>query len=368
MNHSKETLRQLEAAPSPADKTVLVGMDGFVDKIVHPVDKRSGPGDHFTAIPTINDFASRIASASGKSANIELAPVVEKLGGNGPIMAHALLAEGFSVRYVGALGKKNIHPVFREFARQTNAASIADPGVTHAAEFRDGKIMFGSMASLEEITYEGLRQNPQSAAIAGMFSEADLIALVNWTMVPHLSDVFRGLLDDLLPGLPEKPGRRFFFDLADPEKRATEDLREALALFSRFEEFGRVTLGLNLREAEQVDTLLGFSPLDPTPGNLRELAARIRRSLNLDSVVVHPTTEAACATPEGTAHVQGPYCQEPKITTGAGDHFNAGFAAARLLDLPPETALTLAVATSGLYVRTGSSPSLGEAARFIASW
>ncbi len=369
MEYKAKTLAELEknSARAPSIKTII-GIDGFVDKIVHPVHKRSGPGDHFQRIPTISDFGSRISSAAGKSANIELAPVVEKLGGNGPIMANAQCAHGLQVRYLGALGEEAIHPVFSEFAQKTQAISIADPGISHAAEFKDGKIIFGSMASLENITYPHIIEQVGEAELVAQFSEADLIAMVNWTMVPYLTDVFRDFVEKLLPQLPENPDRTFFFDLADPEKRSDEDLREVLELFKSFEPFGKVILGLNYREAEQVEKLLGQELLEKSPENLQTMAARIREALAVDTVVVHPVDCAACATTEGTAYVSGPLCEDPKITTGAGDHFNSGFVTGRLIGLSPEAALTLAVATSGHYVRTGDSPTLDDLAKFIASW
>lgn len=369
MEHKTKTLTELEKnAGNASSIKAVVGMDGFVDKIVHPVDKRSGPGDAFERIPTISEFGSRISSAAGKSANIELASVVEKLGGNGPIMANAQSAHGLQVRYIGALGEKTIHPVFSDFATKTGAVSIADPGVSHAAEFKDGKIIFGSMASLETITYSHIIEQVGEDALLSLFSDAHLIAMVNWTMIPFLTQVFKEMLSGLLPKLPANPERTFFFDLADPEKRSAEDLLEVLNLFKEFEKFGKVILGLNYREAEQVDGLLGFEPLAKTPKNLQALAARIREKLGIDTVVVHPVECAACATPEGTAFASGPLCDDPKITTGAGDHFNSGFVTGRLIGLSPEAALTLAVATSGHYVRTAVSPSLDDLAKFIRSW
>lgn len=368
MEYKTQTLAELKEKGSRAESIkALVGIDGFVDVIVHPVDQRSGPGDQFEAIPTITAFADRIGSAAGKSANIEMAPIVEKLGGNGPIMANAQSAQGLDVRYLGALGKDIIHPVFKDFAEKTQAISIADPGVTHAAEFTDGKILFGSMASLDEITYERLCEIPGKEKLIELLNESDLIAMVNWTMIPYLTDVFKSLIADVLPELSTDKPRTFFFDLADPEKRAKKDLLEVLGLFGQFETFGKVILGLNLREAEQVDTLLGFDPVPNTPENLQRMAARIRGKLKLDTVVVHPVADAACATPEGTAYAAGPYCEKPKITTGAGDHFNSGFVTARLLGLSPQAALTLAVACSGFYVRTAVSPTLDDLADFISA-
>jgi sugar/nucleoside kinase (ribokinase family) len=369
MEFKTQTLEELkEKSPLATTKNALVGIDGFVDIIVHPVDQRSGPGEQFKAIPTITDFANRIGSAAGKSANIELAPVVQKLGGNGPIMANAQSAHGLNVRYLGALGREAIHPVFHEFAEKTHAISITDPGVTHAAEFEDGKIMFGSMSSLDEITYDRLCELPGQDQLIEIFNESDLIAMVNWTMIPFLTDVFNRFLDKVLPAVSRDKERTFFFDLADPEKRSEADLLEVLDVFAKFEKFGKVILGLNLREAEQVDALLGFSPIPNSPENLQMMAARIREKLQLDTVVIHPVADAACATPEGTAYAKGPYCEKPKITTGAGDHFNSGFVTARLLGLTPEAALTVAVATSGFYVRTAVSPSLDDLSEFIGTW
>ncbi|MGC6456662.1 MAG: PfkB family carbohydrate kinase [Coraliomargaritaceae bacterium] len=369
MENKKQTLKELAALPQEStEKRALVGIDGFVDKIVHPVDQRSGPGDQFTAIPTIAEFGARISSAAGKSANIELAPVIDKLGGNGPIMANAQSSLGIHVRYIGALGEKSIHPVFEEFANKTRAVSLADPGVTHAAEFNDGKIMFGSMASLDTIRYDTILQAMGEDSLVEAFSCSDSIAMVNWTMIPYLSDVFSDFLEKLLPALPENPERIFFFDLADPEKRSREDLREVLEIFGQFERFGKVILGLNHREAEQVDALLGFEHLPKSPDNLQTMAARIRETLQLDMVVVHPVECAVCATTDGTFHAEGPLCEKPKITTGAGDHFNAGFVTARMLGLSPIAALTLAVSTSGYYVRHAESPSLEDLKQFIQSW
>lgn len=360
------TIKELEEkATRCGELKVLVGIDGFVDKIVHPVDQRTGPGEEFSAIPTIAQFGARISSAAGKSANIELASIVEKLGGNGPIMANAQCAQGVRVRYLGALGKDHIHPVFEAFAAQTQAVSIADPGITHAAEFTDGKIMFGSMASLDAITYERIVESMGEDELRAAFAESDCIAMVNWTMIPYLSNVFQDFIDRLLPSLPERSNRVFFFDLADPEKRSREDLRAVLDILGQFEAFGKVILGLNYREAEQINDVLGFSGLEKSAENLKTMAHRIREALQLDTVVIHPVECAVCASSEGSFHVAGPLCEKPKITTGAGDHFNAGFVTARLLDLSPLAALTVAVSVSGLYVRTGISPSLEDVAHFI---
>ena len=159
MRISEKILQEIQSKTfHTSDQLSLVGLDGFVDKIVTPVNKRHGMGEQFDPIETIADLGSRISEAAGKSANLELFPRFEKLGGNGPIMANALLSLGLGVRYVGALGNPSIHPVFEEFAVKTDAISLTEPGITTALEFKDGKIMLGNMVSLEEIDYNQIIQ------------------------------------------------------------------------------------------------------------------------------------------------------------------------------------------------------------------
>jgi sugar/nucleoside kinase (ribokinase family) len=364
--HIIEELTQKMAAAT--NRTALIGLDGFVDKIIKPVGNRFGQGSDFEPIATIEEFGNRILKAAGESANIELYEEYEKLGGNGPIMADAICSQGLKTHYIGALGLP-VESVFEEFAKRTHAVSIAPPGITHALEFTDGKLMLGSMKGLDEVTLDRLLEVMGEGAFIDLVNRADLIALVNWTMIPNMTAFLEQMLTRILPNLgPLESGRTFYFDLADPAKRSRGDLREVVHVISRFRSFGSVTLGLNLSEARQVCEVLDLGTIADGAEDLKAGATRIRNALNLSCVVVHPRAGAACATRDGSWYVEGPFCQKPKISTGAGDHFNAGFATAQVLGLQPETALTLAVATSGQYVRTGRSPSLRDSLRFIESW
>jgi len=55
-------------------------------------------------------------------------------------------------------------------------------------------------------------------------------------------------VDKILPNLPPRDTRNFFFDLADPAKRSSSDIREVLDVISRFQAHAEVTLGLNYNE------------------------------------------------------------------------------------------------------------------------
>jgi hypothetical protein len=369
MEFKTRTLQELrDRRGTLSSKRAIVGLDGFVDTIVTPVALRAGQGENFTPINTIAEFGQRISAAAGKSTNIEFYPRMEKLGGNGPIMANAVLAQGSHVTYIGALGAPTVHPVFQDLAHRATVVSLCAAAATTAAEFTDGKIMLGMMKSLDEITPAKIEEVMGGPAWREALSASDLIALVNWTMIPNMTAIFDDLVSRLLPQIPAKPGRIYFFDLADPEKRSTTDLVYALETIAKFEQFGRVTLGLNLKEAQQVFPALGFGQESESESGLRTMAEKIRQRLDLTTVVIHPKESAACATRDGTFWVPGPYAAKPLITTGAGDHFNAGFVDGQLMGLSPEACLTLGVSTSGHYVRTAKSPTLADLETFLANW
>ena len=345
---------------NPSGMNSVVGLDGFVDKIVTPVDKRHGLKENFDPIETIDSLGTRISAAAGKSANIELFPRFEKLGGNGPIMANAHVSLGLNVRYLGALGHPSIDPVFKDFASQTNAISIADPGITTALEFKDGKLMFGNTSSLEEIEYARILEVAGEGAFIDMLAKAELVSIVNWTMIPKMTSILVEIVDKIMPNLPPIDTRNFFFDLTDPAKRSSQDLLEVLKVISRYQAYAEVTLGLNYNEALQVCETLGINGGDKDEESLCLISTEIRQKLEIACVVVHPTESAACATKDGAWWTEGPFTENPKITTGAGDHFNAGFTSARLCGFSPLTSLALATCTSGYYVRTAQSPSTSQ--------
>jgi hypothetical protein len=359
--------QQLVAAKDRARKmTAFVGLDGFVDEIIQVVDKRDN-AETFQRLPTIAKLAGRLAGAAGKSTNIELVNQVTKLGGNGPIMANALASFGLQVVYLGTLGYPTLHPIFNPFAQCAEVHSIAEPGHTDALEFEDGKIMLGKHYPLKEVTWENIKTRFGRDKFLAKFQDADLVGFVNWTMLPYMSDLWAALLQELCPSL-NGPRRKIFFDLADPEKRTPKDIVRALDLIVCFEKYFDVLLGLNEKEAGEVGDVLGIISSDRTPEGLGQLAAGINRALPVNTVVVHPVAYALAVGQGVVSLVEGPFIAKPLITTGAGDHFNSGFCLGKLLGFDNEFCVLVGVTTSGHYVRTGQSPSIGDLVTMLRNW
>lgn len=346
--------------------TAFVGLDGFVDEILHVVDKREN-AEKFSRLPTIAQLAERLAGAAGQSTNIELVSQVTKLGGNGPIMANALASFGLQVTYLGILGYPNIHPVFAEFAKRAKVHSIAEPGYTDALEFDDGKIMLGKHQSLKQMNWENIKTRFGVDQFSAHFGSANLVGFVNWTMLTYMSDIWSAVLQEICPKLTG-PRRKLFIDLADPEKRTHEDIQRALELVASFQKHFDVILGLNEKESGEIGKNLGLNVKDHSPAGLTRLCQEIHQRVQIDTLVVHPTAYALASGPDGVSLVQGPFTPKPKITTGAGDHFNSGFCLGKLLGFPTERCLLTGVTTSGFYVRTGQSPSLNDLAGLLRNW
>lgn len=241
------------------------------------------------------------------------------MGGNAPLMAEALLKLGVSVDFIGTIGD----PIFQPFIQKCrHAFSLSASGESDALEFEDGKIILGKHAAILGVNDETL-QKTVGSSLKKLYDEADLIAMVNWTMLPGMNSIWRYIQKEC-----GKSGKLFFFDLADPFKRPPEDLREAIELIASFD---RAILGLNEAEAAQVEALFGSL-----------------ETLGIAEVVVHSKTRATVYADGSRWSYDNPLIINPVTTTGAGDNFNAGYCFARLscLDYPQSLEKACLVARS----------------------
>lgn len=359
--------------------SVLVGFDGFIDSIVHMVDVRNDMSPTgYRRLATIAAFAARCAAAAGTSTNIERVTLEDRFGGNGPLMAGALAAVGAPTMFIGAIGSPSrregaggwaVHPTFAKFSTLcTRCLPIAEPSHTLCLEFDDGKLMFNDTANVQAVTWPRLLSVVGLDPLRRMVADATLLAIVNWSLLGGVEGIWDGLRTQVLEPLAvtHPRERRIYIDLSDPAKRLDADLHRCLSLLRQLEETPgvSVTLGLNLAESRRFARLLGIAQPNSGP-SLADSAAAIREATSLDTIAIHPREGAACATRAASAWFDGPFIRQPALSTGAGDHFNAGFGLAQTLNLDPSQCLAVGCAMSGAYVRDARSPDLPRLLAFL---
>jgi hypothetical protein len=343
----------------------VAGFDGFVDTIVHVVSERRSPTE-YTRLLTLQEFAQRVLAASGgRNMNIEMVTHLTKIGGNGPILSYALAHFGIQVSYIGSLGWPKPHPVFDDFAKRVKTYSIGEPGYSEAIEFTDGKLICGRQQSVSEISWQSILNGLSLDELSELVKQAGLIAFLDWGIIFSMTEIMNEFLHQIgehLPG-PRKP---IFIDTADPTKRSEADIRRFVEILPRLADKFEVYLGFNLRESTYIARVLGLKePAANSPLDVLAYSKELRELLRIDGVVIHWSRYAAGNDSDSAACVEAPFTDNPKISTGAGDHFNGGFCLGRLLRGDMNANIQLGIATSGYYVRQAHSPTLTQLIEFV---
>jgi hypothetical protein len=345
------------------DQSIMIGFDGYVDSLYGVIHKKSGTEKRF--FKDISNFADHIKTLSGKSGQVELSLKEIKIGGNAPIMSQAMGSLGFQVHCLGTLGFPKIHPVFEDLHPNIQDHSLENPGQSDAFEFQDGKLIFSDCGSFDDLNWEKVKKRKGVDNFREIYLNSHLVAIVDWVNLPHASDIWQGLLEDIV--MPSGSiGKKFLFDLCDPSRKSNQEIREALQIISRYSEFGEVTLGLNENETNIV-----FDALENPNKNessTEEKAKAIFDNMTIACLLIHPVNRSFAVTQNGLVRVEGKLVEEPKILTGGGDNFNAGYALGCLLELEMEERLFLGMSCSGAYIQNGKSPGLSELAEYLETW
>jgi hypothetical protein len=193
-------------------------------------------------------------------------------------------------------------------------------------------------------------------ALSELVSQAGLIAFLDWGIIFSMTEIMNEFLHqigDHLPG-PRKP---IFIDTADPTKTSEADIRRFVEILLRLADKFEVYLGFNLRESTFIARVLGLKkPAANSSLDVLAYSKELRELLRIDGVVIHWSRYAPGNDSDSAACVEAPFTDNPKISTGAGDHFNAGFCLSGLWRVPPDDA-ALSVSPPMEPVRCGPTRS-----------
>ncbi|MFM9841214.1 MAG: hypothetical protein ACKVOQ_23320 [Cyclobacteriaceae bacterium] len=354
----------------------FVGFDGFIDTIQKAVRQRSS--ESVSYFSTINDFAVHLQKLNGKSGQIELVTNKIKMGGNAPILSHALGKLGVKTKCLGAMGLPEINPLFKSNDPSIETISVSSPGKSSAIEFDNGKIIFSDLSVFKNYTWKYVKQNIDLVKFKKTIEPCKLFALVDWANLPEATDLWEGFLEDVI-----KPrGKReqfFFFDLCDPSKKSAQQIDEVLDLISDFSTYGKVTLGINENEAVKIwMALTGHDHSLPNEHveipSLQMAGYFIYRAMDIDSLLIHPIDRILVFKDQNkfkkqsVIELKGNVVVDPKVLTGGGDNLNAGYCLGLLAGFEACHCMLLGMAASGAYVQNGESPSVSDIIDYVDKW
>jgi sugar/nucleoside kinase (ribokinase family) len=348
-NRFTELARRTEDIKS---KRVLAGFDGFIDAILKPL-LRSGdghsPGTYFK---TLAEFGTYIGEHSNKSASIEMDLIERRMGGNMPNFAGAIAALGVDLSCIGMLSDHSgkVDPVFLGLPGEVY--SFAPAGTAMALEFNDGKLFLAPRYTLEGSPWPRIEKACRSPE--ELLRGADLIACLNWGELSFMDGLWQGLFDRCAALFSRDKKKLVFFDLADFSRRTPAEIQGVLRLIERFSSLRTTILSLNRNEA----LLLGEHALKTTAAKNAGIAQSVAQTYAIDEVLIHSHEDALVYTGGKAYAAETTRCPSPKISTGAGDHFNAAYAFAALMGLCFEDRLRFANQYAYTYVSTGIRPDL----------
>lgn len=351
------------------DGRVFIGFDGFVDKIKKAVRQKRNFKTVY--IKTLKEFADRIQSATGKSGQVEMVTQRIKLGGNAPIMANTLGKLGVLSTCVGSLGYPQLNQVFAGMNDKCEVISVLNPGLSDAVEFDDGKMIFSELDVFDPYNWVYIKKIIGLEKLTKIINDCKLLAFVDWVNLPHASEIWEGILEDII-----KPSGRkdflFLFDFCDPSKKTTEQIDEVLDLVSCFSFYGKVTLGLNENETLKIwASLNGVDTDDVRRMNMpsvREAGDFLHKAMNIECLLIHPIDRTIAFHQREIYEMVGKVITKPKVLTGGGDNLNAGYCVGMLAGFSIPQCMLLGMAASGSYIQSGNSPDLEALIRYIDVW
>lgn len=345
--------------------SVFVGFDGFVDETIDCVFRRNSASSYET-FSSLKAFGQAIEATSGKSGHFEWVTKEIRMGGNAPLLAQALIQQGVKVHFAGCCGTipsaestsiqnelQSGHPSIFSSLEQATASflSLGTPGYTQLAEFTDGKIFFGKTTNLADVTPTKLLTLRPEQEWVTILDSVTAIAMVNWSMLPNMTDIWQWLLE--LPLNPESSQKILFIDLADPKKRSREDILRAFTLLQKLQRKFTVILGLNYSETLLISSLFDLQ----WDGGLSE-TQRLLQACSIYGIIVHSKEQVIGVTQLEAVKMPVEALKSPRRITGAGDNFNAGFLRKFIETQALHPSIQHAIWTAQEFVKTGFSPSL----------
>ena len=226
--------------------------------------------------------------------------------------------------------------------------------------------MFSAVRQLADFDADHVRSRLSDGAFATGLCGGGLIALTNWPLCPHMTDVWALLAEKSSARL--SPASTSSSILSIPLRAIPAIIRfHMLEVLPRMAMHTRLCLGLTAtrRQPHRPPPRHPRGPREDEALDLEQAEAIRDRLGGRRSCCAVWVEIAASASAQGGAVVTGPYCQKRKRAQERGNRFNAGYALGLLLGFgAPEERLYLRTASSDISWRTATSDTIAGLAAF----
>ena len=269
------------------------------------------------------------------------------MGGNAPIFANAIADLGIKTTLVGMLGCPAVHPVFEKLKeKDIDVFSFQHYTETDCYEFQDGKIIISPFTENFEDPYESILKTLMLESFR--LEEYDLVALLNWGEISWMHALWKNCISHEFSANTLKRTKAIFVDPSDISARTDYDISLFLNLLSEMRKNSFVIMSINENEAARLITFYKKNNL-----TLGQLAEIIVKNGIVDEITIHTFQSTIAFNEKEYAERKTRYVEKPVISTGAGDHFNAGYAFSSVHNYPLREKIDFANNICFNYLTTG---------------
>jgi len=228
-------------------------------------------------------------------------------------------------------------------------------------------------AEVEQYLWTFFRDETVIAELRSLFSNCRTIAFDDWAAITGASNLWNGLLAEVIRPLGKKD-LEFIFYLGDPGNKLSFQVDEAIDLISEFSHHGQVTFDLDASEAMKLWMVLnGVNPDTPlegqTPSDLNKKYFSIYRTMDVSRLLIYSADNAILFSSDQQFVLSRKKVEHHiEISANARQDFIAGFSIGLLKHLDIAHCIALGLIVFGCYGEFNSKPGQQDLSLYIQNW
>ena len=205
-----------------------------------------------------------------------------------------------------------------------------------------------------------------------LFRNCRIIPFANWSSVYRASDLWYGLLSDVIKPI-NKRDFDFIFYLGDPTKRLIFEVDEILDIISEFSLYGRVTFVLDEGEAVKLWSLLNGKDPETSTSGLDTMALKnkylsIFNTMNVEHLIIYSDHKAMLFSKQHHFEIARRKSDTVSVTNDLRDSFCAGYGLGLQMRLEISHCIGLGAAVSGAFGELGVMPDKEATLLYLQKW